>query len=93
MFLTELDLKLSSMYRFASFFLLQGSLKCDLNIQKSFFSYVKVSSDFRQHSGNRFGGIGIILGEILRKENESFQVKKFIKTLKIIKDSQNACGE
>ena len=74
-------------------FFLQGSLKCDLNIQNSFCRYVEVSSDFLQYSGNRFGGIGIILGEILRKENATFQVKKFIKTLKIFKDPQNSCGK
>ena len=58
-FLTELDLKLSFMYRIACFF--RGSRKCDLSIQKSFCGSVEVSPDFRQQSGNMFGGIGRIV--------------------------------
>ena len=70
-FLTELDLKLSSMYLIACFF--KGSLKCDLSIQKSFCGYVEVSSDFRQQSGDTFGGIGRTVWDFNSQENQLFE--------------------
>ena len=51
----------------------KGSLKCDLSIQKSFCGYVEVSSDFRQQSGDTFGGIGRTVWDFNSQENQLFE--------------------
>ena len=89
-FLTELDLKLSSMYRIA-FFLRVSKMrykrpKIILWVCRNIFrlppTQWKQARRHRNYSEWYF-----------QKENPNSQVKKFIKTLKIFKDPQNSCGE
>ena len=65
------------MYRIACFF--KGSLKCDLSIQKSFCGYVEVSSDFLQHSRDRFGGIWRTVWDFTSQGNQLFEWENWSK--------------